>query len=132
LKEDEPIHTGEAEVGVIGMGGVGTAAYEEMQRRYGDVVIAVDFSMDTVERHRKMGRNVVYGDADDSDFWERVDLADSRIVLVMLALPGPPLLALSCIWFHSLYKGLIYSVIVTFWEMVHKPYLIKKTCKLSD
>ena len=33
LKEDEPIHTGEAEVGVIGMGGVGTAAYDEMQRR---------------------------------------------------------------------------------------------------
>jgi predicted Kef-type K+ transport protein len=89
LKEDEPIHTGEAEVGIIGMGGVGTAAYEEMQRRYGEVVIAMDFSMDTVERHRKLGRNVVYGDADDSDFWERVDLADSRIELVMLALPDP-------------------------------------------
>jgi Trk K+ transport system NAD-binding subunit len=51
------------------------------------VVIAMDFSMDTVQQHRKMGRNVVYGDADDSDFWERVDLTDSRIVLVMLALP---------------------------------------------
>ena len=89
LKEDEPIHTGEAEVGVIGMGGVGTAAYDEMQRRYGDVVIAMDFSMDTVQQHREMGRNVVYGDADDSDFWERVDLTDSRIVLVMLALPDP-------------------------------------------
>jgi predicted Kef-type K+ transport protein len=89
LKEDEPIHSGEAEVGVIGMGGVGTAAYEEMKRRFGDVVMAIDFSMDTVEKHRKMGRNVVYGDADDSDFWERVDLADSRIVLVMLALPDP-------------------------------------------
>jgi hypothetical protein len=89
LKEDEPIHTGEAEVGVIGMGGVGTAAYDEMQRRYGDVVIAMDFSMDTVQQHRKMGRNVVYGDADDSDFWERVDLTDSRIVLIMLALPDP-------------------------------------------
>jgi predicted Kef-type K+ transport protein len=89
LKEDEPIHTGEAEMGVIGMGGVGTAAYDEMQRRHGDVVIAVDFSMDTVQQHRKMGRNVVYGDADDSDFWERVDLADSRVGLVMLALPDP-------------------------------------------
>ena len=89
LKEDEPIYTGDAEVGIIGMGSVGTAAYEEMQRRYGDVVIAMDFSMDTVEQHRRMGRNVVYGDADDSDFWERVDLADSRIVLVMLALPDP-------------------------------------------
>ncbi len=89
LREDEPIHTGEAEVGIIGMGGVGTAAYDEMQRRYGDVVIALDFCTDTVQRHRKVGRNVVYGDADDSDFWERVDLKDSRIGLVMLALPDP-------------------------------------------
>lgn len=89
LKEDEPIHTGKAEVGVIGMGGVGTAAYDEMRRRYGDVVIAMDFSMDTVEQHRKMGRNVVYGDAGDSDFWARVDLAGGRMELVMLALPNP-------------------------------------------
>jgi len=89
LKEDEPIHTGKAEVGIIGMGGVGTAAYDEMRRRHGEVLIAMDFSMDRVEQHRKMGRNVVYGDADDSDFWERVDLTDSQIVLVMLALPDP-------------------------------------------
>ena len=89
LPEDKPIKTGDAEVVIIGMGGVGTSAYDEMRRRYGDVVIGLDFSAETVEQHRKLGRNVVYGDAEDSDFWERVEPAKSRIDLVMLALPDP-------------------------------------------
>jgi glutathione-regulated potassium-efflux system ancillary protein KefC len=89
LPEDKPIETGDAEVVIIGMGGVGTSAYDEMRRRHGDVVIGLDFSAETVERHRKLGRNVVYGDAEDSDFWERVEPAKSRVILVMLALPDP-------------------------------------------
>jgi predicted Kef-type K+ transport protein len=89
LPEDEPIDTGDAEVVVIGMGGLGTAAYDEMRRRFGDVVFGVDFCGDTVAAHRNLGRNVVYGDAEDSDFWERVEPARSKVSLVMLALPSP-------------------------------------------
>jgi len=87
LPEDKPIETGDAEVAIIGMGGVGTSAFDEMKRRYGDVVIGLDFCAETVGQHRKLGRNVVYGDAEDSDFWERVEPAKSRVNLVMLALP---------------------------------------------
>ena len=89
LPEDAPIVTGNAEVAVVGMGGVGTSAYDEMRRRYGDVVIGVDFCAETVEKHRKRGRNVVYGDAEDSDFWERFEPKKSCVTLVMLALPDP-------------------------------------------
>jgi predicted Kef-type K+ transport protein len=89
LPEDRPIETGDAEVVIIGMGGVGTSAYDEMRRRYGDVVIGLDFNAGIVEQHRKLGRNVVYGDAEDSDFWERVEPSKSRFNLVMLALPEP-------------------------------------------
>jgi predicted Kef-type K+ transport protein len=87
LPEDEPIESGDAEIAIIGMGGVGTSAYDEMRRRYGDVVIGVDFSAERVEEHRTLGRNVIYGDAEDSDFWQRVEPAKSRVILVMLALP---------------------------------------------
>lgn len=87
LPEDEPIESGDAEVAIIGLGGLGTSAYDEMRRRYGNVVIGVDFSAETVEKHRRLGRNVVFGDAEDSDFWERVEPAKSRVNLVMLALP---------------------------------------------
>lgn len=86
LPEDELIETGESEIVIFGMGGVGTSAYNEMRRRYGNVVIGLDFSNETVERHRKQRRNVIYGDAKDSDFWERVDPARSRVQVVMLAL----------------------------------------------
>jgi hypothetical protein len=87
LPEDKPIETGDAEIVIIGMGGVGTSAFNEMTRRYGDIVIGLDFCADTVAQHQKLGRNVVYGDAEDSDFWERVEPTKSRVNLVMLALP---------------------------------------------
>jgi hypothetical protein len=87
LPEDESIDSGDAEIAIIGMGGVGTGAYDEMQRRHGKVVIGVDFSTETVAEHQRLGRNVVYGDAEDSDFWERVEPGNSRVRVVMLALP---------------------------------------------
>ncbi len=89
LPEDTPIDSGNAEIVIIGMGGVGTGAYDEMQRRYGKVVMGVDFSNERVAYHQQLGRNVVYGDAEDSDFWERVEPGYSRVRVVMLALPEP-------------------------------------------
>ena len=89
LPADCPIDTGDAEIAVIGMGVVGTSAYDEMTRRYGDIVIGFDFDIDKVNRHRQAGRNVFFGDAGDSDFWERIEPANSRVILVMLTLPDP-------------------------------------------
>jgi glutathione-regulated potassium-efflux system ancillary protein KefC len=89
LPEDEPIDPGDAEIAVLGMGGVGTSAYDEMRRRYGGIVIGVDFNTEKVEAHRKKGRSVFYGDAGDSDFWKRIEPSKSMVNLVMLALPDP-------------------------------------------
>ena len=89
LPGDEPIETGDASVAIIGLGGVGSSAYDEMTHRYGNVVIGVDFCAETVVYHQAKGRNVVYGDAGDSDFWQRFKPSTSRINLVMLTLPEP-------------------------------------------
>lgn len=89
LPEDQIIDPGDAKIVVFGMGGVGTSAYDEMQRRYGQVVMGVDFDTEKVRAHQHQGRLVLYGDAEDSDFWERVDPASSSITLVMMALPNP-------------------------------------------
>ena len=89
LPEDKPVDSGDAEIAIIGMGGVGTSAYDEMGRRYGDIVIGVDFNTAKVEAHRKKGRNVVYGDAGDSDFWKLIEPSESKVNMVMLALPDP-------------------------------------------
>ncbi len=89
LPEDEAIDPGDAEIAILGMGGVGTSAYDEMRRRYGDIVIGVDFNTEKVEEHQKKGRRVFFGDASDSDFWKRVEPSKSLVSLVMLALPDP-------------------------------------------
>jgi glutathione-regulated potassium-efflux system ancillary protein KefC len=89
LPEDEPIDPGDAEIAILGMGGVGTSAYDEMRRRYGNIVIGVDFNTEKVEEHQKKGRRVFFGDASDSDFWKRVEPSKSLVCLVMLALPDP-------------------------------------------
>jgi predicted Kef-type K+ transport protein len=87
LPGDEPIETGDSTVAIIGLGGVGSSAYDEMTQRYGNVVIGVDFCAETVESQQAKGRNAVYGDAGDSDFWQRFGPSISRIDLVMLSLP---------------------------------------------
>ncbi|WP_319405204.1 cation:proton antiporter family protein [uncultured Desulfosarcina sp.] len=89
LPDEAPIDTGDARIAVIGLGGIGTAAYDEMRRRHGDVVVGIDFSKASVEKHLKKGRRVILGDASDSDFWERADPSTTAIDLVMLALPDP-------------------------------------------
>lgn len=87
LPEDEPLDTGAAEIAILGMGGVGTSAYDEMRSRFGDIVIGVDFNAEKVGEHQKKGRQVFFGDAGDSDFWKRVEPSKSLVRLVMLALP---------------------------------------------
>lgn len=89
LPEDEPIDPGDAEIAILGMGGIGTSAYDEMTRRYGDIVMGIDFNTEKVEKHREKGRKVFLGDAGDSDFWKRVEPSKSAVSLVMLALPDP-------------------------------------------
>ncbi len=89
LPEDEPIDPGAAEIAILGMGGVGTSAYDEMRRRHGDIVIGIDFNTERVEEHQRRGRRVIFGDASDSDFWKRVEPSKSAVRLVMLALPDP-------------------------------------------
>jgi len=89
LPEDKPFDSGDAEIAILGMGRVGTGAYNEMMRRYGDVIIGIDFDLETVTEHQTQGRNVIYGDAEDSDFWKRIDPAQSQVSLVMLTLPEP-------------------------------------------
>jgi voltage-gated potassium channel Kch len=51
-------------------------------------VTGVDFDARTVESHRAAGRNVVLGSATDPDFWSRLHLLNTRIELILLALPN--------------------------------------------
>ncbi len=76
--------TSDARVIVLGMGNIGTGAYESMAIKYGREVLGVDDNDLKLARHKSMHRRVVAADASDPDFWHRVDL--SQVELVMLAL----------------------------------------------
>ena len=84
--DDAILDFGDARVLVFGMGRVGTGAFDEMMARRGPIVVGVDRSEETVERHRLADRRVIRGDALDRDFWERVRFhADVELVIASMS-----------------------------------------------
>lgn len=86
LSDDSVVSFGEATIAIIGMGRVGTAAYDKMRGLYGETVVGVDSDPVKVCQHQENGRQVLLGDPSDADFWERA-AETHRLDLVMLALP---------------------------------------------
>ncbi|TGD71914.1 hypothetical protein E4634_17550 [Mangrovimicrobium sediminis] len=76
--------TRNARILVLGMGNIGTGAYDSIAEHYGSQVVGVDENRRKLARHRREHRRVVAADASDPDFWRRIDLAS--VELVMLAL----------------------------------------------
>ena len=86
LPDDQPLDIGGATIAIIGMGRLGTAAYDHLQPLHGGTVVGIDHDPDTVHRQRAAGRHVVLGDPGEADFWERVQTTHT-LTLVLLALP---------------------------------------------
>ncbi len=86
IADDPLVDIGETRVAIIGMGRIGTGAYESLLPMYGDKLIGIDSNAKKVDRHTEEGRRVILGDASDADFWDRVGTSD-QLELVMLTLP---------------------------------------------
>lgn len=69
---------------VLGMGNIGTGAYESIAQNYGEQVLGIDVNESKLEKHRNSHRRVAAADASDPDFWYRVAL--DEVELIMLAL----------------------------------------------
>jgi len=82
--DDEPISLGSARILIMGMGRVGTAAYQFLSERDSRVV-GMDSDPAKVENHVGAGRRVLYADAEDPGFWARLNFGGLRAVL--LAMP---------------------------------------------
>ncbi|MCP3944272.1 MAG: cation:proton antiporter [Desulfobacteraceae bacterium] len=87
LAEDQPIDSGDAEIAIFGMGRVGIGVYDDMHRRYGEVVIGIDFDEEIVQKQIAAGRNVICGDPTDYDFWVKSSQDKGKIQTVLLTLP---------------------------------------------
>jgi predicted Kef-type K+ transport protein len=85
LAGDEPVDAGDAEVIVVGMGRVGTDAYDRVRATMGECVVGIESDPETVEAHESAGRRVFRGDASDVDFWETL-VTRGRVRLVLLSM----------------------------------------------
>ena len=81
--DDEPTSLGGAEWLVVGMGRTGGAAYK-MLASQGYRVVGLDADEGKLEFHQAKKRQVRYGDAEDPELWERLDLTGLRGVLLTL------------------------------------------------
>lgn len=85
-REDRPVRIGDAEILVMGMGRIGTGAFDTLKANHGEKVMGIDYDHQTTLNHRKAGRRIITGDALDSDFWNKLQLTDN-VKLILLAMP---------------------------------------------
>ena len=71
---------------IVGMGRVGSGAYDTVESQYNLRVCGVDTDKSKMHQHLTSGRRVIYGDAEDADFWE--GLESTRYKLVMFTMPS--------------------------------------------
>ena len=102
--------TSGVELIVLGMGNIGTGAYTDLAREYGESVLGVDDNDNKLQAHTDAGRRVVAADATDPDFWSRINLG--QVKLVMLALTNhQENMAVTQLLRERKYSGLISAVV---------------------
>ncbi|UCX06183.1 cation:proton antiporter family protein [Shewanella glacialimarina] len=84
--EDRQIKIGNPRFLIFGMGRIGCGAYDELRLRFDGEILGIEHKQELVDFHRSQGRNVVQGDAGDTDFWEKLERAPN-LELVLLAIP---------------------------------------------
>ena len=87
LPFDPVLNIGKAEVAVVGMGIIGTGAYDQLSQLHHKLVVGIDVNVYKVLKHKKAHRHVVLGDPSDADFWDRVKRMH-KLKLVVLTLPN--------------------------------------------
>jgi predicted Kef-type K+ transport protein len=82
--DDEPISLGRAEILIVGMGRVGSGAYDYL-RQQNENIVGIDSDPGKLESNVRAGRRVVYADAEDPSFWHSLNI--DRLRAIMLAVP---------------------------------------------
>jgi len=88
LTGEENIDFTPARFVIFGMGRIGTAVYDALEKKYPGHLIGVDTDNRVVARHRDKGRQVVVGDPTHPDFWTRVGNSACHLEWILLATPS--------------------------------------------
>ena len=79
--ERQPISLGSANYMIAGMGNAGAAAYDYLKKS-GMAVVGMDFNPDRIQNNREAKRRTIYGDVQDPEFWERLDIGNIRSIIL--------------------------------------------------
>ena len=103
--DQEPERLDGATVLIVGMGRTGGAVYRILEAK-GERPVGLDADPEKVARHQAKGRKVLYGDAEDPELWERLDLTGLKAVV--LALPDLEAKVLAARWLKERgFKGIL-------------------------
>ncbi|MFN2305851.1 MAG: cation:proton antiporter [Paracoccaceae bacterium] len=81
--DEQPKNMGDADVLIFGMGRTGSAAYQFMEE-HGFKSLGLDADTYKAQAHQDAGRNVMFADAEDSNFWRTCNFG--RIKAALLAM----------------------------------------------
>jgi hypothetical protein len=84
LRDEKALDVSQSCILVFGMGRVGTGVYKDLNYHYPKQVTGIEFDVSVYQKHEQAGRNVLYADVMDQDFWHRIDLANISIILLNL------------------------------------------------
>lgn len=79
--ERQPISLGSANYMIAGMGNAGAAAYDYLKNS-GKTVVGMDFNPDRIHNNREGKRRTIYGDVQDPEFWEKLDIGNIRAIIM--------------------------------------------------
>ncbi|MFZ9082206.1 MAG: NAD-binding protein, partial [Burkholderiaceae bacterium] len=77
----------EADILVVGMGRVGTGAYDALTTTFSHQIIGLDHNPSRVSEHQDLGRKVLLADASDTDLWANLRKSN-RLQMIILAMPN--------------------------------------------
>jgi predicted Kef-type K+ transport protein len=83
--DDELMDFGNAEYLICGMGRIGRVVYHYLHGLYGDKVMGIDYDMELVEKLQSAKKNVFWGDATDSTFWENAQRSNIKMVFIAMS-----------------------------------------------
>lgn len=81
--DEQPKDMGEADVLIIGMGRTGSAAYFDLVEQ-GFKPLGLDADTYTAKTHHEAGRNVLFADAEDSQFWRSCNFGQVRAAILAM------------------------------------------------
>lgn len=81
--DEQPVTLGKAHILIMGMGQIGTSAYDFLRERQ-ERIVGLDADPAKIERHRAAGRRVLYADGEDPGFWHGVNLEHVEAVILSM------------------------------------------------